>query len=473
MQNIDKKALTSGIWYTFSNFVAKGLVFLTTPIFARLMSVSDFGKYSTFTTWQSLLLCILPLGLHSTITRASLDYSKRLQGYASSVAVASFVFTAFVYGIVVLFRDFFCQLFSMDMRYIHLMFLYMLVQPALLVFQGVNHVTFRYKTSTAITLISSVLSIGAAILLAELFPDQLLGRVVGNNGVLIVFCGILFGYLLCKGRAVKWEYIRYGLRLSLPMLPHLVSMYILGSSNKLIIQYICGDEAVAFYNIGFTCAVVISMLSNSANEAMVPWLFPRLKAGEFAKVKSVCRVYVGIFTYVTVGLLLIAPEIMLIIGGEVYRPAQGVLMPIMAGCCCQFIYTLYVNMETYLMKPGVISAGTMVTAVINVAMTFILVEKFGYEAAAYATMICYLLLLVFHYCAVRFFRHDHAYHNKFNFACALGVCLFGILIRFTYTTGLRLALIVLYVIASVFVGIKYRKVIYSTVKNFFDKKTSQ
>jgi O-antigen/teichoic acid export membrane protein len=58
------------------------------------------------------------------------------------------------------------------------------------------------------------------------------------------------------------EYIRYGLRLSLPYVPHIVSMYVLSASDKLVIQHLCGDTAVAFYSIGFTCAVVISMLIN-------------------------------------------------------------------------------------------------------------------------------------------------------------------------------------------------------------------
>lgn len=464
MQNLDKKALKSGVLYTFSNFLTKGLVFLTTPIFSRIMSVEAFGEYSAFITWQTLLLCVLPLGLDTTVTRARLDFPGALEGYMSSVAVASTAFTALVYGIVLLFSEFFQNFFSMDMNLIHIMFVYMMFYPAMTLYQGRNGAEFRYKASTTLSLSSAFLAIALAILLSWKFADQTLGRVVGYDGTYIAFCVVLFAYILFKGRQVKWEYIRYGLRLALPLVPHIVSMYILASSDKLVIQRLCGDEAVAFYNIGFTCAVVISMLSNSVNSAMSPWLFQRLHEKDYDKIKTVNKIYIGAFVFITVGLLLIAPEIMLIIGGEKYREAQAVLMPIMAGCCCNFIYTSYVNVESFLKKPGMISLGTVTTAVINLVLNFIFVELYGYEAAAYTTMFCYMLLLLFHYSMVKHYRYHMIYDNRFNLLCAVGICAFGLFMRMTFRSPVRLVLIAVYAAAAVFILVKYRKLILTNVK---------
>lgn len=463
MQNLDKKALKSGFFYTVSNFLTKGIVFLTTPLFSRIMSEQAFGAYSAFITWQTLLLCVLPLGLDTTVNRARLDFPDKLEQYMSSVAVVCISFTAVVYGVVLLFPAFFCNLFSMEMPMIHIMFVYMMFYPALTLFQGRNSADFRYKISTALSLTSALLAVGVSIPLSYLFPDQLFGRALGNNGVYIVLCAVLFVYILCKGRTVKLEYIRYGLRLSLPLVPHIVSMYVLSASDKLVIQRLCGDEAVAFYSIGFTCAVVISMLSNSVNSAMSPWLFQRLHAKEYDKIRAVNKVYIGGFVVATVGLLLVAPEIMLIIGGEKYREAQGVLMPIMAGCCCNFIYTSYVNVEAYLKKPGMISLGTATTAIINLVLNFIFVDVYGYEAAAYTTMVCYMILLLFHYCMVRHYRYHVVYDNRFNLLCAIGICSFALLVRYTYQTPLRLILLVGYVVCGVSVFFKFRQKIVDSI----------
>lgn len=469
MQNLDKKAIRSGAMYTISNFLTKGLVFLSTPIFARIMSIKAFGEYSAFTTWQALLLCLLPLGLDSTVTRARLDFPGRLEGYLSSVAVAGTVFSVAAYGIVMLFPDFFMDLFKMNMTLIHIMFAYMILYPALTLFQARNSAEFRYKTSTAISLSSAILSLVLSIIFSWLFEDQMLGRVIGYDGVYIAFCAVLLVYILWKGRTVKWEYIRYGLRLALPYVPHIIAIYLLSSADKLVIQRLCGEEAVAYYNIGFTCAVVISMLSNSVNSAMSPWLFQSLHDQNYAKIKSVNKVYVGAFVFVTVGLLLIAPELMLVIGGEKYRQAQGVLMPIMAGCCCNFIYTSYVNVESFLKKPGMISVGTVSTACINLVLNFIFVGRYGYEAAAYTTMVCYMILLLFHYSMVRHYKYHIIYDNRFNLICAVGICVFSLCMRLTYQSWLRPVLIVVYGVAAIMILWKFKEQILTLVKSVLKK----
>ena len=41
----NKQVLKSGVWYIFGNFLVKGIGFLTTPFFARLMTKEDVGDY--------------------------------------------------------------------------------------------------------------------------------------------------------------------------------------------------------------------------------------------------------------------------------------------------------------------------------------------------------------------------------------------------------------------------------------------
>ena len=45
MTHDNKKALKAGFWYTFSNFLIKGIAFLTMPIFTRIMSKYDIGVF--------------------------------------------------------------------------------------------------------------------------------------------------------------------------------------------------------------------------------------------------------------------------------------------------------------------------------------------------------------------------------------------------------------------------------------------
>ena len=44
-------ALKAGFWYVISNFLVKGIAFITTPIFARMMSAENYGEFSNFASW--------------------------------------------------------------------------------------------------------------------------------------------------------------------------------------------------------------------------------------------------------------------------------------------------------------------------------------------------------------------------------------------------------------------------------------
>lgn len=465
-----KKALKSGIWYTISNFLSKGIIFLTTPIFTRIMTVSAYGEYSSFITWQSLLLLVLPLALYSTINRARLDFPNEMDEYLSSITLAGSIFTLIIYVVVLLFRDFFQNVFSLSMLYINIMFIFIMFEPALANFQARNQVEYKYKIVTAISISSCIASVVLSIVGSYAFENQILGRVIGYDGTLLVFYVITYIYILKKGHfSFNKNYISYALKLSVPLVPHLVSMYILGQCDKLVIQRLIGNEAVAFYNIGYTCALVISMLSNSVNGAMSPWLFEQLNQKNYDRIKKVNSVYVSSFVFITIGLLLISPEIVWIMGGVQYSDATTVLMPVMAGCCCNFIYTLYVNVENFLKKPGVISIGTTLVAVLNIVLNFIFVKLYGYKAAAYTTLISYFVLLLYHFAVVKKYRYAHIYNNKLNIACAIGICIFGLVVCVIYQSIARYVILAVYMAIAVIILIKYKSQIKSFVNTMIGK----
>lgn len=469
-----KKALKSGIWYTISNFLSKGIVFLTTPIFTRIMTVEAYGKYSSFVTWQSLLLLVLPLALYSTINRARLDFPGKMNEFLSSITLMGSIFTLISYVIVLLFRDFFQDFFRMDMIYINIMFMFIFFEPALSNYQGKNQVEYNYKVVTAISLSACVTSIALSIIGSLVFEDQMLGRVIGYDGTLIVLYVVIYFYILKKGHfCFNKTYISYALKLAVPLVPHLVSMYILGQCDKLVIQRLVGNEAVAFYNIGYTCALVISMLSNSVNGAMSPWLFEQLNEGQYERIRRVNRVYVSLFAYATFGLLLISPEIVWIMGGRQYADAATVLMPVMAGCCCNFVYTLYVNVENYLRRPGVISAGTTLVAIINIVLNFVFVEIYGYKAAAYTTLLSYILLLIYHYSMVKKFKYSYIYDNKLNMLLVFGICIAALLVRVIYDSPIRYFAVAGYFAITLYILLNNRKSVLAIITKLFESEKSK
>ena len=183
---VSNKALKAGVWYTISNFLAKGLIFLSTPIFTRVLSKTEYGLYSNFATWQVLLLGLVTWELYSTIPRARYDFEKEIDQYISSITLAGSIVTMFFYVMAVLFMPFVSSLLSIEPKYVHILFIYLLTAPALQILQAKHRIFMEYKLATALTLLSSVGSIAVAVLMVYLCNDKLFGRIVGQQGVLII-----------------------------------------------------------------------------------------------------------------------------------------------------------------------------------------------------------------------------------------------------------------------------------------------
>ena len=100
MANNNSKALKSGFFYTFANFVSKGLMLISTPIFARILSKSEFGDYSNFTSWMAIAMVIVTLDVEASLVCAKFDYEKNFDKYCFSISLLS-SFSAIVWIVFV------------------------------------------------------------------------------------------------------------------------------------------------------------------------------------------------------------------------------------------------------------------------------------------------------------------------------------------------------------------------------------
>ena len=79
-----------------------------------------------------------------------------------------------------------------------------------------------------------------------------------------------------------------------------------------------------------------------------------------------------------------------------------------------FLYTMYVQYSFFYKKTYLVALYTLLASVINIFLNYILIPKFGYQIAAWTTVISYFLLFIFHYINV-FFLVDSNKRIKLKF----------------------------------------------------------
>ncbi len=407
------KVLKAGIWYTISNFLVKGIAFLVMPIFTRIMTSSDVGYFSNIMAWFNILAIITTFEIYSSVSIARFDYKKEIDSYISSSLFLGTLITIFFYLIVLIFHSFFENLFMIDFLSLNIIFIYLLVYPAIQMFQIRNQIKYDYIPTVIVSVLNSLLTSIISIILTLTFTNALQGRVIGYFIPSIVICLVIYIYLMNKGKSISPKYWKYCLKISFPLIWHLLAGYLLSSMDRIMIIHLDGPEANAFYTVASTISVVVNILWNSMNNAWAPWAYEKMDEKNYKILKENSKSYTIFFLFFVNVFMLITPELLLIMGGKHYLESKFVMPPVMIGYIFQFLYSFYVNIEFYHKKQRNIAIGTIIACIINGILNLIFIPIFGYIAAAYTTLIGYFSLFLIHFYLVKRLNCTSWYDTKF------------------------------------------------------------
>lgn len=392
--------LKSGFWYIVSMFLTKGIVFITMPIFTRLMTKAEYGDFTVYCSWQSILLIACSLEIYATLNLARFDYSeKEYQSYITSALGLSTMITGVLFGLYLSFPNLFDRLFLMKKEYMYVMFAYLFTMPALSMFQTKQRVEYKYKTSSTISIIAAIASPIIAVIMVLLMKnrDPLFGRIIGQH-VLYITLGIAFYiYFLCGSRKIKLSHWKYALRVGLPLVFSYIGSRVLLTADSIVLKHMCTPENVSNVSVTHSTSHIILLLVQTINLAWAPWLYDMLKTRKHDDVKKFYRGYLWMVILATFAVLTIGPEVILVLGGAKYKDAIYLLPPNILCGIFTVLTANFVNIETYHKKPKYAAILTGGIAVLNVGLDILGVYLFGYMAVCYTTVLCQLLLCVLHY----------------------------------------------------------------------------
>lgn len=462
--------IKSSFWYTLSGFLSKATVFLTTPLFTRLLTNSQYGDFTVFASWQTIMLAVCGLEVYATINRARFDYtdSDELNSYITSSLFLSTVFTAIIFVLYLLFPDIFQRVLLMDDKYIKFMFIYCFTYPSFAMFQTKQRIEYRYKFNAlitfALTISSAVLSVLLAILLEK---DRLWGRILGQYSLYVV-AGLIFyiGFLM-KSTSIKSKYIKYAFRLAIPLVFSYLGSSIFLSSDNLIVKHMCSGEQVSYLSITHTCANIILILVQLLNNAWSPWFYDKLNKLKYVEIKKTFRIYVWLVILGTFSVILFVPEIINVLGGKNYQEAIYIVpVNILNGVFSVLTYQ-FGNLETYYKKPEYSAIITGCIAIINIALDIIGVKLFGYRAASYVTLLCQVLLVMIHFMCTRKMEIDKILSLRdLLIYIVISAALIPLALLLYQSNIVRWGIVGLLVIGVGIFAVLKHKIIISVIKNF-------
>lgn len=389
----------ASIWYTICNVLQKGISFMVMPIYVRVLTTGEYGKYTVFQSWRDILIIFATLNLYCGVfTKAMVDYDDDRDVYTSSMQGLSTLITLAVLLIYLIASGFWNAVFDMDTITMLIMIAYFVFYPAYTFWSVRKKVENKYVCMVIITLIVSVAT-PIISLLFLFFTDMRENAVI--RGYLIVQCviGVYFYiYQYIKGKVFyhKIYWVR-ALKFNIPLIPHYLSLIVLGQVDRIMIKHFCGDDKAGIYSLAYQLSNIMNIFVNAINSSFVPWIYEKLKMKEYNRIRIISKQLCLFMAIMTLGVTIIAPEIVLIIGTREYMEAIWVIPAVALSVFFTFCYNLFCNIEFYYSETHYVMMASMAGAILNIILNAYFIPRYGFIAAGYTTLLCYFIFMIMHY----------------------------------------------------------------------------
>lgn len=393
------KRSKAAIWFTVCSFLQKGISFITVPIFTRMMTTEQYGTFTVYISWYQILNILTSLYLFNGVYDNALSkYDNDRDRMTSSFLGLTVVVTGIEFFLYIIFRNAVSSVTGLSSIFIILMFVEALFTPALAYWSGRQRFEYEYRRLVAVTLAKSVISPLLGIFVVYYSGGLALGRVASTVFVEFVFGGILLILQMLKGRCFfSRKYWDYGLRLAVPILPHYLSGMILNQGDRILIDRLLGKTEVALYGLASNIGMIVQIFVTSVNSAITPWLYEKMKKNQPESMRGTLTGLMAFIAVMALGLMLVCPEAVAIFGPPAYSESIRAVPPIAASVFFIFLYGILSFPEFYFEKTSFLAVSSLIAAAINVILNYLCIPRFGYEAAAYTTLICYILYSGGHY----------------------------------------------------------------------------
>lgn len=474
--------IQASLWFLICGFLQKAIAMLTTPIYTRILSTQDYGVYTIYQSWFNIISIIATLNLAAEVYTSGLvkneedrdAFSSSLMGLATTSITIWFI-------IYIIGHQMWNKLFQLPTVLIVGIFIDLYFYVAYQFWSNRERVNYRYKKLVLLTISNVVLTQGLGIILvlnSNIYKVEL--RIISSIVVnVILFAGLLVNIFNRGKKFYSPKYWKYALLFNLPLIPHYLSQIVLNQSDRLMINAFCGKEEAGIYGVAYSIAMVMQIFSFAISSTMNPWIYKSIKGQDYKSIGRVSYYILMVVAFVNFGLIALAPEALKIMAPASYQSAVWIIPPVTVSVYFMFLYNLFVTFECYFEKTKYVMIASVTGACLNLLLNYIFIPIYGFLAAGYTTLVCYILYAVAHYLFMRkvcnkFIGGEKIYNIKIIILIGFTLIVCSVfMMRFYDTIAVRYILLFA---GMTFVYMKRKRllVIYNEMKreNSYEKTTT-
>ena len=378
----------AGAWYVLASLVIKLAGMAATPVFTRVMSAEEYGKYALYMSWIAILSVLMTLGLTGSVVYRGMQKfeERRDELISSALGLALLLFGLFAVAFMI-WGDWFSAFTGLEGNLSSLLLVQIALDTAVAFYTAKSRYVYGYKRVIAINVISALLSLGLSLLFVFLIEPTASVRIYALLFSTLVFAIPLFLSIIFKGRRLYsrdiWGFL---LKFNLPLLPHTVCAAILANVDKVMISGVAGGAALAKYSVAHSLGVGMTFVTGGLGSALQPWIMRKIEAGKEGRVANVTLKITLLVAIGALGILTLAPELLSLLAPKSYEGALISVYPITLAAIVGFVGSVAGVGILHAERTGLLSLAAAVGAAVNVGANFIFLP-YSYNGAAFSFLI--------------------------------------------------------------------------------------
>lgn len=414
-----KIIIKNSIWLIIGEAVSKIATFFLILIFARKVSIADFGKYNLAFSFVGIFSIITDLGLNIFLFREVSRDREHLSKYVSNILVMRIILSSIFFVVVYAFARFFN--YSLDvMKLIYLFVAWSCVTSLTYVFRTSFKAMEIMRWDAVVNMVDNILRLIFTVLFLSVGLGIYGVGLAYSLGTTLAFCLVIFIFINFFAKLnfnLDFSLWRFALKEMkfLSLTAFLIPIF--GKFDSIILAHFSGDEAVGFYGASLKLVWMLIMGPGFITQSVFPLLSQSAFKDEDKFRNSISYLLKTNFIlglFVSLAIFLFATPIIYFIYGAKYLASASVLRILiwcfpLQGLNGVFIYGLNALNKQ---KVNTIFIGSSI--LLNILLDIILALKFSYIGVAFATLISVItLLLVFMYYYV---KNYHINLKELNFS---------------------------------------------------------
>jgi len=393
-----------------------------------MLGTEQYGIYSVFFSWVSIVGCFLGLGVYNSIGTGQYQFKNSYYEFKSSLLLLSFTISFVMISIISITPI--SKILGYTKEWIVLLCVISFSELTIKFIQTSYIYEKKADKNVKFSILISVLSVVISMILIPFFPSdkKYLGRIYGIAIPYIMISGAMWIPIFMKSPPkICCRYCKYAIFFGIPMVFHSLAQNILAQSDRVMMQkYDIPNSEIGIYSLFYTLSSVLSIILISLNNSWCPFYYDDLNLKEYGRLKIKCRNYMELFTVITFGFLMLSREVSYILANKEYWSGINIIPIIVLSVYFTFMYQFPVNFEFFHKKAQIIAVGTFVAAGINIILNIIMIPVWRMYGAAISTTISYGILFFVHHIIVSSFKNVTYHLSLRNFVPGLIIVLCGI-----------------------------------------------